>query len=286
MDEIFVSQGARQLCLAKSPPQVSSLLMLHGVTRRWQSFLPLWSSLATRWELAALDFRGHGKSDRVDGGYQVCDYVEDVISVLDQQYERPVMLYGHSLGAMVAAATAAQVGDRVSAVVLEDPPFHTMGKRISQSVLLGFFQALRELAGDARGVGTLAALLADTDLHDPRTGLKIRLGDTRDAAALRFTASCLKKLDPAVLTTIVAGEWLNGYDIESVFRKITCPVLLLQADPVAGGMLTDEDADDVDGWLADSARVKFQGSGHLIHWDQTSKLLNCVLGFLESVQMR
>lgn len=286
MDEIFLPRGDRQLCLAKSLQHAPPLLMLHGVTRRWQTFLPLWSSLATRWALAALDFRGHGQSDKVAGGYHVCDYVEDVIAVLDAQYARPVVLYGHSLGAMVAAATAAQVDDRVSALVLEDPPFHTMGERINQSSLLSFFQALQEFAGDPRSESCLAALLADTHLHDPRTGAKTRLGDTRDAVALRFTASCLKKLDPAVLSTIVAGEWLSGYDGESVFRKITCPVLVLQADPQAGGMLTDEDASEVDGWLADSVRARFDGSGHLIHWTQTSKLLNCIHGFLESLSTR
>ncbi|XZE51729.1 alpha/beta fold hydrolase [Planctomycetaceae bacterium SH139] len=286
MDEIFLPLGTRQLCLARSSRQAPPVLMLHGVTRRWQSFLPLWSSLAMRWGLGALDFRGHGQSDNVSGGYHVCNYVEDVIAVLDAEYENPVVLYGHSLGAMTAAATAAQLGDRVSALVLEDPPFHTMGERISQSSLLGFFQAMQELAGDPRSASCLAALLADTHLRDPRTGATTRLGDTRDAVSLRFTASCLKKLDPVVLSAIVAGEWLNGYDTESICRKITCPVLVLQADPQTGGMLTDQDANEVDGWLADSVRVKFNGSGHLIHWAQTDKLLNCVHGFLESVQMR
>lgn len=284
MRERIIQLGDRRLNYAVSANDAPPLLMLHGVTRRWQTFLPLWSSLAMRWQLSAIDFRGHGRSGNVDGGdYRVCDYIEDACEYIDTQIDRSVVLYGHSLGAMVAAAVATKLGDRIAAVILEDPPLHTMGDRIEQTPLLGFFTIMRELAGDSRSVAKIAHELADAMILNPDSGLRTRLGDSRDAASLRFTASCLKRLDPATLDPIVNGQWLDGFDVESVFQGVYCPCLLIQADPDAGGMLTDDDADLLESWLADPVRVNFRGCGHLVHWSQTAELLNCAHGFLESV---
>ena len=117
-----------------------------------------------------------------------------------------VFVYGHSLGAMVAAAVAMRRPKRVTGVVLEDPPFHTMGERIHESPLGSYFAALRGLAGSAKPVGELARELAEVS-YGP--GGSLRCGDTRDATTLRFAASCLRRLDPAVLEPIAAGRWLD-----------------------------------------------------------------------------
>jgi pimeloyl-ACP methyl ester carboxylesterase len=83
------------------------ILCLHGLARGWQSFLPLIPTLALRWQVYALDQRGHGKSERANG-YFAIDYVPDVVGFLHHEIRRPTVLYGHSLGAMVAAAVAAE----------------------------------------------------------------------------------------------------------------------------------------------------------------------------------
>ncbi len=285
MREQQIHIGDRRLNYASSANDAPALVMLHGVTRRWQTFLPLWSALAQRWQLSAIDFRGHGLSDNMNENYYVRDYAEDVIAFIDSQFDRPVVLYGHSLGAMVAADVARRLGDRIAGIILEDPPLHTMGERIAQTPFLSFFQTVQALAGDSRGAAVIARELGNALIHDPVQATRTRLGDLRDAAALRFTASCLKRLDPAVLEPIVQGQWLEGFAIESVFRRVQCPCLLIQADPAAGGMLTDDDADSLEGWLADSVRIKFHGSGHLVHWIKTTELLNCLHGFLESVRV-
>ncbi|MDP1561092.1 MAG: alpha/beta hydrolase [Pirellulaceae bacterium] len=285
MQEQFIQIGDRRLNTVRSTQDAPPLVMLHGVTRCWQTFLPMWSSLSQRWQLSAIDFRGHGSSDKVNGEYGVCDYAADVIAYLDSQFDRPVVLYGHSLGAMVAADVAGKASDRISAVILEDPPLHTMGVRIEQTALLSFFQTLLRLAGDSRDASTIARELGDAIIHDPVRGTQVRLGELRDAASLRFTASCLKRLDPSVLEPVVHGKWLEGFSIEAVFRRVQCPSLLIQADPTAGGMLTNEDADSLEALLVDPVRVKFSGCGHLVHWTKTTELLNCVHGFLESIRV-
>jgi len=244
--------------------------------------LPLLPSLATRWQLHGLDFRGHGASDAADNAYLITDYVSDALGLLGKLNEPPIV-YGHSLGAMVAAAVAAEAPDRVRAVVLEDPPINTMGSRINETVFHGFFASLKKFAGDQRDDDAIAHDLAEINLRDPQGGNETRLGDLRDGPTLRFMASCLRQLDPDVLTPIVEGRWLDGYNVDSVFRRLACPTLLIQADTAAGGMLTDEDAARVETLSRDLTRVTLPGVGHLMHSTHTQHLANLVLGFLESI---
>jgi pimeloyl-ACP methyl ester carboxylesterase len=215
----------------------------------------------------------------------VIDYVADAVSLLERAaVAEPAAIYGHSLGAMVAAAAAAQLPDRVRAVVLEDPPFETMGSRIRQTRLHSFFSGMRPLAGSVRPVAELARDVAKLTFVDPQTGAVTRLGDVRDAASIRFTARCLRRLDPAALEPIVAGRWLEGYDRDDVLRCIACPALLLQADPTAGGMLSEDDAARFEGLVADGSRVSFPNAGHVLHWERTEAARNVVTAFLESLE--
>ena len=276
--------GRISLNIAETESNEPTLVMLHGVTRRWQTFLPIVAPLSLRHRLMLVDFRGHGLSDRAADGYLVTNYVDDICELIDSHISGSVVLYGHSLGAMTVAGVAAKLGTRISAIVMEDPPLHTMGLMISTTGLLSYFTAVANFAGSQHPVATIAAALGDSTFHDPVTGQQLRIGDTRDEAQLRFAASCLQKLDPAVFHSITAANWLEGYDIDNVFKDLLCPSLLLQADISAGGMLTDEDARHVASLNRNVVRVPFAGVAPGIHWTKSSRLLNTVIPFLESAR--
>ncbi len=275
--------GDVSLNVVETESEEPTLVMLHGVTRRWQTFLPVISAFALRHKVMLVDFRGHGESDRAQG-YAVTDYVDDICHLIHDHIPGPVALYGHSLGAMTVAGVAAKVGRQVSAIVMEDPPLQTMGTHIKSTPLLSYFTGVSELAGSTLRIGVLARQLADVKFHDPDSGMELRVGSTRDDAQLRFAASCLKRLDPAVFLPILQSQWLLGYNIDEVFSRLKCPSLLLQADCRAGGMLTEEDAQHVCDINADIARVRFPGVTHGIHWTASHQVLNTVLPFLESVR--
>ncbi len=272
-----------RLQLVSGPSSGPPLLLLHGVSRSGRTFTPLLPALWPFWTVTLLDQRGHGGSrPAADGRYFVTDYVSDAIAVLRDLHE-PVVLYGHSLGAMVAAGVAAELPNRVRALVLEDPPFETMGRRIFETRLHSQFAGMQAFAGSSRSVREVAAGLAEIRLIDPAGGAAIRFGDVRDAASLRLSASCLKSVDPAVFEPIVAGAWLDGYDRERILKRIDCPTLLLQADATVGGMWPDDDAVAVERQLNDVVRVRFPGAAHLIHGTRTQDLANTVTAFLSSL---
>lgn len=269
-----------ELNLAISSGEQPPLLFLHGVTRCWQSVLPIAPFLQTRWRVCGLDFRGHGASCRA-GQYRVVDYLRDGQAALEQLAE-PTVVYGHSLGAMVALGLAATRPELVRGIVLEDPPFETMGARLGQTFWLSFFRNLREFAGSTLPLGELAGRLANMPIETPGEA-QLRLGDIRDAAQLRFTAKCLSHLDRSVLETIVRGEWLTEFDATKLCAAVRCPVLVLQADTAAGGMLTDDDVQTHMRHIRDATVVKLVRMGHVIHWTDQALVARLVLPFLESL---
>jgi pimeloyl-ACP methyl ester carboxylesterase len=67
-----------------------------------------------------MDLRGRGGSEKPASGYSVDQHCRDIVSLLDNLgLERPVIM-GHSLGAFITLAFAAQYPDRVDRAVLVD----------------------------------------------------------------------------------------------------------------------------------------------------------------------
>jgi pimeloyl-ACP methyl ester carboxylesterase len=243
------------------PPGALTLLLLHGVTRCWRDWEPLLPELAREWRVVALDHAGHGQSDRPPGAYRVADYARHVAEFVRENCPEPPVVFGHSLGAMVALGIATECP--VAGTVLEDPPFHTMGRDIAATPYRAQFAGMQEVA---RRGGTVEAMTNGlAHIHIPTPGGETRLGDIRDRESLRFSAECLAQADPDIFTPLVAGEWLDGFDHTALWSRVRCPVLLFQGDPSAGGTLTDADADLAERSLASCRRIRCAGVGHQIH---------------------
>ena len=279
-EEKPVQIGQLRLNLASGPDDGAPILLLHGAARSWRDYSPIIGALAGRWRCLAVDFRGHGRSDRANS-YLVTDYVRDTVSFLRNYQSKPAVLWGHSLGAMVAVGAAAYAADRVAGIIVEDPPFHTMGRRISQT-LVTYFSGLRECAARRNlSVAQMAHIMSGIRMPVV-DGRSLALQDVRDSTQIRFGARCLLDLDPAVIDPIVSGEWLDGYDTAALLPEVRCPALLLAADYASGGMLTPEDAALMPQLIPDCVRVDFPHAGHLLHWQHTEDVMRHVLAFLET----
>jgi pimeloyl-ACP methyl ester carboxylesterase len=283
---VFTEQMIRlatgsELNVAEGPRHGAPLVLFHGVARRWQDFDPLLPELCTRWTVSAIDHRGHGKSARVAGRYAVADYVADAIALVRGSHD-PVVLVGHSLGALVALGVAGKVPTMVRAAVLLDPPGAGFLYQVKATPYHAMWAGMRKLAGTGP-VAEVARRLADLRLPSGNPGETVRLGELRDAAALRFMARCLHDLDPDVLAPPIEGRWLAGFDLNAAVAAARCPVLLVVSDPERGGMLPPSDADPLAAALPDCTRVNLPGVGHLLHWQDsaaTARLLHAFLGSL------
>lgn len=260
-----------------------SLLLLHGVTRCSGDWQPLIPALSANWRVIALDQRGHGESPR-GKDYLVADYIMDAVRIVRDELATPLVIFGHSLGAMVAAAVAAELPPWVRGIVLEDPPFHTMGNRIAGSLWQSQFMGMQEVARRSGSIDEITDALADIRLPYNDGACK-RLGEVRDRASLNWSAQCLSRLAPEVLTPIIEGCWLDGYDMQAVFSNIHCPTLLLQADPNAGGALTDADAEAACAAIAACQLVRFSDCGHQLHRDRPAEVLQAFDAFAHSLRL-
>jgi hypothetical protein len=119
------------------------ILCLHGLARGWQSFLPLFR----RWLYVGRSMRSTsaGTANR-SARMAILPSIMCRMLWASCAMKSGVQLFSkgiHSLGAMVAAAVAAEAIDLVRAVILEDPPFETMGARVRSYPLYPYFTLLR-----------------------------------------------------------------------------------------------------------------------------------------------
>jgi len=96
------------------------LLALHGWLDNAGSFALLAPRLASRFRVIALDLPGHGHADHLAPGasYHYLDYVRVVLAVADALRLDRYSLLGHSLGAGIAALTAAAMPERIEQLLL------------------------------------------------------------------------------------------------------------------------------------------------------------------------
>jgi pimeloyl-ACP methyl ester carboxylesterase len=73
-----------------------------------------------------------------------------------------------------------------------------------------------------------------------------------------------------------------GYQMDHVLSGIQCPVLLLQADPSAGGMMTDREAALALPLLDLPQHIRLQGFGHMLHIAQKDPVVQALKAFFQS----
>jgi lipase len=96
------------------------IVALHGLTASYLNFIGMAECLAGRRAVLALDLRGRGNSDKPDASYGMAQHARDVAAAMRAMGIGPSVIVGHSMGAFVAAALAAQEPALVAGVVLID----------------------------------------------------------------------------------------------------------------------------------------------------------------------
>jgi pimeloyl-ACP methyl ester carboxylesterase len=263
--------GAVALNYVEGPASAPPLLLIHGLSFRWQSWLPVMPLLALRWRLFAPDLRGFGRSGRVPGAYRVLDYAADITTFLRDVVGQPAVVVGHSLGAVVALAVAAETPERVRALVLEEPPLSLFtGQSMRDTPVYETYRRLRDLA------------LRQPSLTDTVEAFSRALPEV-DAVEARSRAVALLQRDPEVLTFVLEDRAGEGFDLEQRLPRITCPALLIQGSPERGSAFDDQHAEWLAARLRQSVRVAVPTAGHFIHRSQPGEVARLVAEFLESI---
>jgi pimeloyl-ACP methyl ester carboxylesterase len=275
--------GEVQLNYAEGPAHGPPLVLLHGLGRRWQVFLPVIPALSLRWHIFAPDLRGHGKSSRVAGGYHGSQYSEDIARLLGERVSAPAVLFGHSLGGMLGMWVAAHHPELVRALILGDNMI--IARRLHTPMYTALFSGLRDLARTGGSVERIADGIGKIVLPIPGTdeAVTIRELPGNDEAYLLSWARCVQQADADTYDMTLDGSSLEGWDGETVLRGIACPTLLLQASQELGGLMSDADVALATRLLAHHTHVKFRNLGHALFIQQPEPVLRAVTNFLESL---
>lgn len=106
------------------------LLMLHGVRDVAPSLLPVAEHLRSRYQVVLADLRGHGLSDQ-PGAYAMENFLYDLYQLCEHlSPNRPLTLFGHSLGGQIVSRFAGIWPQRVRASIIAEgigPPAYPGG---------------------------------------------------------------------------------------------------------------------------------------------------------------
>lgn len=146
------------LCWLPASTPRAVVVISHGMSEHAGRYHALAGHLvAAGYAVYAHDHRGHGRHAVIPGWFaahggwqQVVDDLRTVVDYARQRHERPVVLFGHSMGSFIARAFMLRHGQRLAGLVLS---------------ATGYRQ--RHLARVMRGVARLAARLGGADRPNP-----------------------------------------------------------------------------------------------------------------------
>jgi N-formylmaleamate deformylase len=242
-----------------------AVVLTHGFSDNGLCWTPVAEILADDYDVIMIDARGHGRSEAPAHGYGSAEHAADIAGVIAVLGLRRPAILGHSMGAATALALAGLYPDVPGAILLEDPP--------------AFWSAPPALPvpGDARAAQRHNWI---TDLKS-KTREELIVAQHRDApswseAELGPWADSKLQLSLNVLS----GGPSAAVDWPATVRRITCPALLITADPERGAIVTDATAAALQELVPQVRVAHIAGAGHNIRREQFDRYMQIVRGFL------
>jgi pimeloyl-ACP methyl ester carboxylesterase len=218
------------LSYIEGPANGVPIVLLHGAASPWQPSHPILPALAKKYHVYVPDMRGHGRSSHTPGTYHLDDFARDIHEFIVQEVRAPVVVYGHSLGALVSINLGAQYPQDLHAMILGDPPLYHHNTRTEDTFWHQAFIDLLKFVTDYPTSAEREAFLLQNypNMSPERRAYRIR---------------SLEGFDPDVLRAIISSEQTRGISFTDLARRVTCPVLLLRGNPKLESALREEDVD-------------------------------------------
>ena len=244
------------------------VVLAHGVTDDGLCWTPVAEVLAREHDVILVDARGHGRSDAPEQGYGPIEQAADLAGVITALgLHRPAVL-GHSMGAVTALALAGTNKDVPGAILLEDPPAWWMATWDTSPASEERQAQMRTWLSELKRK-TREELIAEQRAATPNWS-EAELGPRADAK-LRFSPNVLSIFNPRTAAT---------FDWPAVLRRITCPALLITADPAQGAIVTEESAAALQALVPQLRIAHIPQAGHNIRRDQFDRYMEVVRAFL------
>jgi pimeloyl-ACP methyl ester carboxylesterase len=246
------------------------IVLCHGATDDGLCWTPVARALEADYDVIMPDARWHGLSAGPAGPASPAILANDLYEfVLALKLEKPI-LGGHSMGAHSAFLVTAHHPALMRATILEDPAFRESAAPVDEEQLKKRSIQMREGIMANRGM-TREALIAKAHQQSPLWSEE-ELGPWADSK-LRVSPNLaeLRFGQPGAATL-----WED-------LAKITCPVLLITADPDKGAIVTPETAQKAAQIASSLTVVRIPGAGHNIRREGFAAYMQAVRTFLASI---
>ena len=245
-----------------------ALVLAHGFSDDGLCWTPVAEALAGEYDIVLTDARGHGRSDAPDAGYSPVDMAADLAGVITGLgLEKPAIL-GHSMGGATTLVLAGTQPDLPGAILIEDAG----GRNIAAGEDPAVQEHIRQMQERTTTLKSKSREeLIEYARTDTPTWPEAELGPWADAK-LRFNLRAMNRLGASVV------DW------EEMLGRITCPALLITADPELGAMVTEEGADRLQALIPQLQVVRMAGAGHNVRREQFAAYMEAVRTFLAQVQ--
>lgn len=240
------------------------LLLLHGITDSWRSFEPVLPWLPPDWHVVSMTQRGHGGSSTA-ASYRTRDFAADAAAFVETLGLAPVIVVGHSMGAVNALRLAIDHPAAVRGVVAAGG----FASFSDKPELVDFIQS-QMLALNERVPRELAeSFQRDTVVGPVAPGLLETMVDE----CLRTPAATWRGAFAALLED----------DFSNELHKVEVPVLLPWGD--ADIFSPESDQQRLQRQLPQATRVVYTGVGHALHWEQPSRFADDLMAFEQSLKV-
>ena len=218
--------------LAKWEGSIGPILCVHGITANCRCWDVLAEVLAPDYLVLAMDLRGRGRSEKPDKGYSLENHLRDMNGLMDDFGIDRAVVMGHSLGAYIGLAFAAEYPERVDRLILVDGGGDLSQEQIDQ-VFASIKPALDRLQHVFPSIETYLETMRQAPFIQPWS----------PATEIYFRYE-IESTDDGVRTNIqpshIAEEAENIRQVKfaAFYPQIQCPVLILRA-PL--GLLSEND---------------------------------------------
>jgi len=254
-------------------PKAPVVIALHGWTDGGLVYETLAGGLDRQWTVIAPDAPGHGWTPWAPGrAYclsEAVDHTLQVIEALDRLIDRPgpFVLLGHSMGALTAAAVAAQKPSGLVHLVLEEP----VTKPARRSGMFGRLLAVR-------GRWLLRTSLAKVQAldRDQRMDWVHRANPDWGAAELGPWADTKVEVDLAQLR--VGIDW--GLPLTTLLERVKVPVTLICGTRPGGSEVSPRDIQGFRAAYGGQLDVRRIPAGHNVRRDNAADFNAIMRGVL------
>jgi pimeloyl-ACP methyl ester carboxylesterase len=225
------SDGTELAVRAAGDPSKPTIVFVHGFSLDMTTWHFQWTGLSDRFRCVLFDFRSHGRSGRAAGGdLSPLAFAHDLAAVLETVGDGPVLLVGHSMGAMSMLAMAETrpglFGDPVAGVVFVGSAASDLVRGAVGSVT----ELLRPKLGSLRQAAGRVNRLRKVVLSSPAdvgqmVARATQFGPDASPNLVRYVVGLAASAPSEVWTDGLAG--LMEMDLRHAIEHIAVPALVI-----------------------------------------------------------